>query len=124
MTVVAMSHGELSRFDTLSRVDRDELRVEDAATLLGLKRRQIFRLLERLRTEGASGLVSRKRGRPSNRRYSDVFREQILSCEFQLKPARDSDAKPASVPTGNRPPYRREVGHRVWRKRAAERVSN
>lgn len=50
MTVVAMSHGELSRFDTLSRVDRGELRVEDAATLLGLKRRQIFRLLERLRT--------------------------------------------------------------------------
>jgi hypothetical protein len=44
-----------------------------------LKRRQIFRLLERLRAEGASGLVSRKRGRPSNRRHSDAFREQILS---------------------------------------------
>ncbi|WP_375195854.1 hypothetical protein [Sphingobium sp.] len=27
MTVVAMSHGEFSRFDTLSRVDRGELRV-------------------------------------------------------------------------------------------------
>ena len=64
MTVVAMSHGELSRFETLSRVDRGELRVEDAATLLGIKRRQIFRLLGRLHAEGASGLVSRKcRGR-------------------------------------------------------------
>lgn len=64
MTVVEMSHGELSRFETLSRVDRGALRVDGAATLLGLKRRQIFRLLERLRAEGASGLVSRKRGRP------------------------------------------------------------
>ena len=71
MTVVAMSHGDLSRFDTLMRVERGELRVEDAAFLLGLKRRQVFRLLERLRTEGASGLVSRKRGRPSNRRHDD-----------------------------------------------------
>ncbi len=60
MTVLAMSHGELSRFDTLMRVERGELRVDDAASVLGLKRRQIFRLLERLRSDGAAGFVSRK----------------------------------------------------------------
>lgn len=43
MTVVAMSHGELNRYDTLLRVERGELRIEDAATLLKLSRRQIFR---------------------------------------------------------------------------------
>lgn len=79
MTVLAMSHGELSRFDTLMRVERGELRVEDAAAILGLKRRQVFRLLDRLRAEGASGLISRKRGRPSNRRHSDALREQIIA---------------------------------------------
>lgn len=78
MTVLAMSHGEISRFDTLMRVERGELRVDDAAILLGLRRRQVFRLLDRLRTDGASGLISRKRGRPSNRRYSDAFRERIV----------------------------------------------
>lgn len=79
MTVLAMSHGEISRFDTLMRVERGELRVADAATLLGLKRRQIFRLLERLRADGAAGVVSRKRGRPSNRRHSDVLRDKIIT---------------------------------------------
>lgn len=79
MTVLAMSHGELSRFDTLMRVERGDLRVEDAAMLLGLKRRQVFRLLERLRSEGAAGVISRKRGRPSNRRHSDALREQIIA---------------------------------------------
>jgi hypothetical protein len=79
MTVLAMSHGELSRFDTLMRVERGELRVEDAAAVLGLKRRQIFRLLERLRSDGAAGLVSRKRDRPGNRRHSDTFREQVIA---------------------------------------------
>ncbi|MES2495205.1 MAG: ISNCY family transposase [Pseudomonadota bacterium] len=78
MTVLAMSHGELSRFDTVMRVARGELRVDDAATVLGLKRRQVFRLLDRLRSDGAAGLVSRKRGRPSNRRHSDAFRERVL----------------------------------------------
>ena len=79
MMVVAMSHGELSRFDTLKRVQRGELRVEDAGILLGLKRRQVFRLLKRMRSEGASGLVSRKRGRPGNRRYDDSFRDQVIA---------------------------------------------
>jgi len=29
---------------------------------------------------GAGGLVSRKRGRPSNRRFSEAFREQVVSA--------------------------------------------
>ncbi|MET0363767.1 MAG: helix-turn-helix domain-containing protein, partial [Sphingobium sp.] len=61
MAVLAMSDGELSRFDTLMRVDRGELRPTDAARLLGIQRRQIYRLLDRLRAEGAAGLVSHKR---------------------------------------------------------------
>ena len=79
MTVLTMSHGELSRFDTLMRVERGELRVEDAAVLLGLKRRQVFRLLGRLRTDGAAGVVSRKRGKPSNRRYDEAFRDRVIA---------------------------------------------
>lgn len=79
MSVVAMSRGELSRYDTLLRVKRRELRVEDAAVLLGLTRRQVSRLLIRLREEGPEGLVSRKRGRPSNRRHSDAFRDQVIA---------------------------------------------
>jgi len=79
MTVVAMSQGELSRYDTLLRVTRRELRVEDAATLLELSRRQVGRLLIHMRTEGAAGLVSRKRGKPSNRRHSDIFRERVIA---------------------------------------------
>lgn len=79
MAVLVMSDGELSRFDTLMRVDRGELRPTDAARLLGIERRQIYRLLDRLRAEGAAGLVSAKRGRPSNRRYADDFRERVVA---------------------------------------------
>src|SRR3712207_1442155 len=65
MTVVLMSRAELSRIDTLARVDRGELPAAEAASLLGLSERQVFRLLSRLRSEGATGLASRRRGRPS-----------------------------------------------------------
>lgn len=79
MTVLAMSAAEITRFDTLMRLDRGEIRVADAMELLGLARRQVYRLLARLREDGASGLVSRKRGRPSNRRYSDAFRAEVAT---------------------------------------------
>ena len=127
MTVVAMSHGELSRFDTLMRVDRGALRVEDAATLLGLKRRQIFRLLERLRAEGASGLVSRKRGRPSNRRHSDAFRERILSIvrehyvDFGPTLAREYLAERHDIAVGCETLRQMMIEAGIWQDRAARR---
>jgi hypothetical protein len=83
MTVVAMSHGELSRHDTLLRFERGELRIEDAAILLGVCRRQVYRLLNRLRVDGPEGLVSWKRSRPSNRAFKAELRDQVLGLVRQ-----------------------------------------
>jgi transposase len=80
MAVVLMSKAELSRVDTLARVARGELPVAGAASLLGLSARQVFRLLARFRAEGASGLASRRRGRPSNRRLPASVREAALAA--------------------------------------------
>lgn len=78
MTVLTMSAVEVARFETLARVDRGEIKVADAMLLLRLQRRQIYRLLERVRQDGPAGLISRKRGRSSNRRFSDAFRDQVV----------------------------------------------
>src|SRR3954469_11915490 len=80
MAVVLMSKAELSRVDTLARVARGELPVAGAASILGLGPRQVFRLLRRFRAEGASGLASRRRGRPSNRRLPASVREAALAA--------------------------------------------
>src|SRR5690242_8069335 len=80
MAVVLMSKAELSRVDTLARVERGELPVAGAASLLGLSPRQVFRLLARFRAEGAPGLASRRRGRPSNRRLPASVREAALAA--------------------------------------------
>ncbi len=79
MAVLAMSHGELGRFDTLRRLERGELRIEDAAALLGVCRRQVYRLLDRYQAKGPDGLVSWKRGRPSNRAFKAELRDKVIS---------------------------------------------
>src|SRR5580765_8231479 len=67
MTVVSMSEREFSRLDVLSDLDGGGIRVGDACELLGLKRRQAFRLLRGLRDRGAVALASGRRAQPSNR---------------------------------------------------------
>src|SRR4051794_4011170 len=79
MSVVSMSKKEFDRLENLLGVRSGRLRVADACELLGLKRRQVFRLLAGLKHGGAAGLVSKRRGRPSNNRLSEAYRDLALS---------------------------------------------
>jgi len=77
-TVRSMSDTELRRLEVLRDVDRDGLPVRTAAQLLGRSERQVWRLLKAFRAEGAPGLISKKRGRPSNRKTSEAIRSAVL----------------------------------------------
>ena len=64
---ITMSHQEIDRVGVIKQVVDKRLKQQAAAEQLGLSVRQIKRLVQRYRTEGAGGLVSRHRGkRPSN----------------------------------------------------------
>jgi len=68
--VITVSMQELDRLKTVQAVVDGQLRPGVAAKRLEITDRQFRRLLERYRQEGPSGLVSRKRGRPSNNRLA------------------------------------------------------
>ena len=75
---VEMSERELNRIEVLSEVETGRLRAEDAAGLLGLSRRQVFRLLARFRADGPSGLAHKARGRAPNNAIGVAWRAQVL----------------------------------------------
>lgn len=79
MTVVSMSGQEFSRLKVLLDVQSGHLRVDDAAQLAGIGRRQAFRLLRALRENGPTSLVSKHRGRPSNRRLPSAYRDLAMA---------------------------------------------
>jgi hypothetical protein len=74
MTVLSMSKQEFSRLEVLLRVQSSRLRVADACALMGLHRRQVFRLLRGLKQDGAASLLSKRRGKPSNHRLPPEVR--------------------------------------------------
>src|ERR1700680_2442855 len=74
-----MSKQEFSRLEVLLQAQSGRLRVADACTLIGLRRRQLFRLLRGLQQDGAASLLSKRRGKPSNHRLPAEVRTLALA---------------------------------------------
>lgn len=73
-----MSQSELIRLQILRRVVERRMTQAAAAHSLGLSYRQVKRLVARFRRQGASGLVSGKRGKQSNRRLPAIYTDHLL----------------------------------------------
>src|SRR5260221_5927067 len=78
MTVIAMSRTEIDRMSVLQDLAASRIKVAEAATLMSLGRRQVFRLAKAYAQRGPEALVSRRRGRPSNRAYSGDLRDAAI----------------------------------------------
>jgi len=74
MTVIAMSRTEIDRMSVLHDLADGRIRIAEASTLMGLGRRQVFPLTKAYGEHGPQVLVSRRRGRPSNRCYPTALR--------------------------------------------------
>jgi transposase len=73
-----MSTKELSRLEVMQRLVEKRMEQSEAASILDVSRRQIKRLLRVYRREGAKGLVSKRRGKPSNNRLPDTTKQKAL----------------------------------------------
>jgi hypothetical protein len=86
MTVIQMSDRELTRLRVMIDLADGRLTPAAAGTLMGIGRRQVFRLRRAFEASGASGLTSRKRGRASNRKHGEAFRRTVLSLVGERYP--------------------------------------
>ena len=75
---ITMSNKELDRLEVLQKVLEKRLKQKEAASQLNLSIRQIKRLCERLKKQGPKGLVSRNRGKSSNRKICKHLKDSVL----------------------------------------------
>jgi len=69
----------LNRVEVLAQVDDGRLSVDNAANMLDLTRRQIFRLLKRYRQDGAPAIRHKARGKSPNNLIHQAKRDYALS---------------------------------------------
>jgi transposase len=85
-----MSQRELTRLEVIQRVKRKTLKQGQAAELLSLSVRQVKRLCKAYQVSGAAGLISKRRGQPSNNRLP----EKTINKAQQLLRSRYHDFGP------------------------------
>jgi hypothetical protein len=88
--MITMAMRELDRLKVIQAVIDGTLKPGRAAERLGLTDRQVRRLVNRVRAEGPPGIVSRRRGQPSNHRLSP----DIARMTLELIRSRYSDFGP------------------------------
>jgi transposase len=76
--LLSMSKREISRLEVMQRLKEKRLLQKEAAQLLGVGVRQIKRLWRAYRKQGAKGLVSQRRGKPSNYHLDAAVSQQSL----------------------------------------------
>ena len=74
-----MSVKEAERLGVMKQIDKKTLTVRKAGEELGVSLRQVKRIRKRYLEEGASGLVSKKRGKRSNRKIANETRENVMN---------------------------------------------
>ena len=75
--LLIMSRQEVLRLEVIQQLQRRELRQDKAAEVLMISIRQVKRLLASYRENGPQGIVSKKRGKPSNNQLSNSLKQCI-----------------------------------------------
>lgn len=78
MWKLTMSRKEITRLEAMALLKGNKNTQKEVAKLLGLSSRQTKRLWKEYKRHGASSLISKRRGKPSNNRYSDKLKEEVL----------------------------------------------
>lgn len=76
--LLKMSAKEISRLEVMQRLARKHMSQNEAGRILRLSVRQIKRLLKAYREQGATGLISKHRGRQGNNRLPEEFKKRAL----------------------------------------------
>lgn len=76
--LLTMSTREIRRLEIMQRLQEKRMSQKEAAAQLGLSTRQIKRLWKAYQNDGAPGLVSQRRGKPSNHQIKPEVMQQAL----------------------------------------------
>jgi len=75
---LTLSTKEIDRLMLISQIEEEKISILEASSLMGLSQRQIYRILKRVKAEGAKGIIHKLRGRISNRGYPGELKEEII----------------------------------------------
>jgi transposase len=77
-----MSDKEVTRLKVMQRLEEKRIKQSEAAKMLKISERHVRRILRSYRQTGAAGLVSKRRGKPSNNQLKGEVKQQALDLIY------------------------------------------
>lgn len=121
--LISMSQKEIKRFCIIKKLLNREFNGSAAAVILKLSTRQIRRLKNKVRRNGAKGLAHGSRGRASNRKISDQIKNKIIKLlqekyyDFGPSLAAEKLAKNHGINHDPKTIRQIMIGEELWRPR-------
>jgi len=81
--LLRMSNREITRLEAIQRIKDKRLTQKEAARILSLSVRQVKRLYRAYKVQGAKGLVSARRGKPSNHRLDAETQQKAIDLIYE-----------------------------------------
>ena len=81
--LLTMSNQEITRLEIMQRLKDKRLIQKEAARMLGISIRQVKRLYRAYKAQGASGLVSQRRGKPSNHHMEPATVQKVIDLVYE-----------------------------------------
>ena len=80
--LLTMSKKELTRLEVIQQLEQRRMRQKEAAEILGVSSRHIRRLLHSYREHKEKGLISKRRGKPSNNRLKAETKQEATDLLY------------------------------------------
>ncbi|MGB3700569.1 MAG: ISNCY family transposase [Anaerolineales bacterium] len=80
--LVTMSDKELTRQKAMQQIEEKRLNQREAAKKLKISERHVNRILRSYRQSGVAGLVSKRRGKPSNNQLKGEVKQQVIDLIY------------------------------------------
>jgi transposase len=77
MKVLNLTMKEAQRYKVISEVEEGYLKVKEAAEVLGLSQRQVYRIKARVEREGAGGIIHKSKGKHTPRWLTEKIKDKI-----------------------------------------------
>ena len=131
--MINLTMKEAQRYKIISEVEEGYLKIEEAAEILGLSQRQIYRIKARVEREGVGGIIHKSKGKKAPRWLMEKIRDRIdhlyktkyrgfnlthmtefLNAEERIRVSRES-VRQILLERGSYAKQRRYPQHRQWR---------
>lgn len=81
--LLTMSTKELTRLEIIQRIEAKRMTQRAASEILGVSERHLRRMVNAYRQEGESGLISKRRGRPSNNQLGSEVKDKARDLIYE-----------------------------------------